>query len=85
MSIGAIITTRHLTRHLGEIFPPQLVGLILERTEEIHLLQDEVALAVREVFGKAYNLQMYLATGFAVAQLPGTAMMWTAQNYSRLD
>jgi hypothetical protein len=85
MSTGTSITTRYLTRHLGETVPPQLLGLIIERTGKIHLLQDEVALAAREVFGKAYKLQMYLSTRFAVAQLPSTAIMWTAQNYSRVD
>ncbi|CAO2654475.1 Nn.00g112080.m01.CDS01 [Neocucurbitaria sp. VM-36] len=82
VSIGASITTRYLTRHLGEIVPPQLLYLVLERTEKIRLLEDEMALATRVVFGKAYNLQMYLATGLAVAQLPSTAMMWTKRNYT---
>lgn len=85
VSIGASITMHYSTRHLGEMLPPQLLGLILKRTEKIHLLQDDVALAAREVFGEAYNLQIDLATGFVVAQLPSTAMMWTAQNYLRLD
>ncbi|KAH8730006.1 major facilitator superfamily domain-containing protein, partial [Phaeosphaeriaceae sp. PMI808] len=81
VSIGASITTRYLTSHLAEIVPPQLLGPILERTEAIHLLQDSVAIAAREVFGKAYNLQMNLATGLAAAQLLGTALMWTRENY----
>lgn len=82
VSIGASITTRYLTRHLGEIVPPQLLSLVLERTEKLRLLEDEVTLAARVIFGKAYNLQMYLAMGMAVAQLPSTAMMWTRRNYT---
>jgi hypothetical protein len=70
MSTGTSITTRYVTRHLGETVPPQLLGLIIERTGKIHLLQDEVTLAAREVFGKAYKLQMYLSTGLRWRSYP---------------
>ncbi|KAF2788839.1 hypothetical protein K505DRAFT_254577, partial [Melanomma pulvis-pyrius CBS 109.77] len=85
VSIGASITTRYLTSHLAEVVPPLLLGFILERTEEIHLLDEGIALMIRETFGRAYNLQMYLAIGFALCQLPCTALMWTKQEYSRPD
>jgi hypothetical protein len=64
---------------------PQLLGIILEQTGAIDMLQDAVFMRVRWTFGKAYNLQMYLAIGFAAAQLPATALVWTSKDYSQPD
>jgi hypothetical protein len=85
VSIGVSITTRYLTAHLAEIVPSQLLGSILERTETIHLLKDITAQQTREVFGRAYNLQMYLAIGLAAAQLPTTMLMWTQKTFTQSE
>ena len=81
VSIGASITTRYLTYHLAEVIPLERLDLIMQRTDQIYMLQPNIAVIVRQIFGRAYNLQMYLATGFAAAQLPATALMWTWKDY----
>ncbi|KAI1804893.1 MFS general substrate transporter [Daldinia bambusicola] len=83
VSIGASITTRNISSNLAHVVPPDFLGLILERTEALHLLDGEVARRAREVFGNGYNLQMDLGIGLAAAQIPATLLMWTWQNYSK--
>ncbi|KAI1480109.1 MFS general substrate transporter [Daldinia eschscholtzii] len=83
VSIGASITTRNISSNLEHIVPSDLLGLILERTEALRLLDRETARSAREVFAKGYNLQMDLGTGLAAAQIPATLLMWTWKNYSK--
>ncbi|OTB15832.1 hypothetical protein K445DRAFT_300593 [Daldinia sp. EC12] len=83
VSIGASITTRNISSNLKHIVPSDLLGLILERTEALRLLDRETARSAREVFAKGYNLQMDLGTGLAAAQIPATLLMWTWKNYSK--
>lgn len=81
VSIGASVTTRYLTSHLADVVPPNELVNILERTEVLSRLPLDVAKVARVVFGKAYNLQMYIAIGLSAAQLPMTALMWTNHDY----
>lgn len=48
-----------------------------ERTELVQTLSPETLERVRQVFGEAYNLQVKVLIGFAVAKVPVTGMMWT--------
>ena len=77
VSISATIMTRYLKSHLPEILPPNLVGLLLQRTETIHQLNGETLAAARSMFSDAYNRQMYLGLGLAVIEIPLAAMLWT--------
>jgi hypothetical protein len=85
VAIGASVTTRYFTRHLMEQVPMSVVGLIMERTEEIGHLASEVMMKARQTFGSGYNLQMYIATGLAAAQLPTTLLMWTWKDWSKVE
>ena len=55
----------------------ELAESLLERTELVQTLSPETLEHVRRVFGEAYNLQVKVLIGFAVAKVPVTGMMWT--------
>jgi hypothetical protein len=50
--------------------------MLLEKTETIATLSGTTLEEVRVVFGKAYNQEMYLATGLAASCLLLAAMTW---------
>lgn len=54
-----------------------MVDMLLQRTETMLLLAPDRLLQARELFGKAYNTQMYVGIGLAAAQIPILGMMWT--------
>ena len=59
--------------------PIELARTLLEKTETVNLLAPEALVRVKNLFGEAYNLQIKVLIGFAVAKLPVTALMWTNQ------
>jgi hypothetical protein len=79
LSIVVSISTPYVRSHLANIVSPELAVLLLERTEMVKELTPDTARQVRMLFGEAYNLQVKVLIGFAVAKLPATALMWTNQ------
>lgn len=65
--------------------PPDVAAFVLERTENIQSLPVEVLGLVREAFSDGFNLQIFLAIGFAAAQFPGVALMWTNRRVQEED
>jgi len=55
----------------------ELAESLLEKTELVQTLSPETLERVRQVFGEAYNLQVKVLIGFAIAKVPVTGMMWT--------
>jgi hypothetical protein len=62
-----------------------MVGLLLQRTEAIHMIPPETLSSVRDIFGKAFNQQMYMGVGLAAAQVPFVAMMWTKEPVASVE
>ncbi|PSN72305.1 MFS general substrate transporter [Corynespora cassiicola Philippines] len=77
VSIGAVVTTRYLEGELVKILPPDIVSRLMQRTETLHLLSGTTLDQARDIFGKAYNRQMYVGVGLASVQAPLVAMMAT--------
>ncbi|KAH6865804.1 MFS multidrug transporter-like protein [Alternaria rosae] len=77
IAIVTSISTPYIRTHLTDILPLELAESLLERTELVQTLSPETLEHVRRVFGEAYNLQVKVLIGFAVAKVPVTGMMWT--------
>ncbi|KAI4917970.1 uncharacterized protein J4E92_008909 [Alternaria infectoria] len=77
IAIVTSISTPYIRSHLTDILPLELAESLLERTELVQTLSPETLERVRQVFGEAYNLQVKVLIGFAVAKVPVTGMMWT--------
>jgi len=77
LSIVISIMNRTVRSELLQVLPPLEVEAILASTGIIENLPVQLQDKVRSIFGRGYNLQMSVMIGFAVAQLPATALMWT--------
>ncbi|KAI4620919.1 hypothetical protein J4E83_005282 [Alternaria metachromatica] len=77
IAIVTSISTPYIRSHLTDILSLELAESLLERTELVQTLSPETLERVRQVFGEAYNLQVKVLIGFAVAKVPVTGMMWT--------
>ncbi|KAI4909408.1 hypothetical protein J4E90_008105 [Alternaria incomplexa] len=77
IAIVTSISTPYIRSHLTDILPLELAESLLEKTELVQTLSPEMLERVRQVFGEAYNLQVKVLIGFAVAKVPVTGMMWT--------
>ncbi|KAI4685845.1 uncharacterized protein J4E88_003682 [Alternaria novae-zelandiae] len=77
IAIVTSISTPYIRSHLTDILPLELAESLLERTELVQTLSPETLERVRQLFGEAYNLQVKVLIGFAVAKVPVTGMMWT--------
>ncbi|KAI4684549.1 uncharacterized protein J4E84_006539 [Alternaria hordeiaustralica] len=77
IAIVTSISTPYIRSHLTDILPLELAESLLEKTELVQTLSPETLEHVRQVFGEAYNLQVKVLIGFAVAKVPVTGMMWT--------
>lgn len=77
LAIVVSVSTPYVRSHLADVLSPDLVMLILEKTETIKELSADIALQVHTIFGEAYNLQIMIMIGFAAAKVPVTALMWT--------
>ncbi|KAL9115407.1 MAG: hypothetical protein Q9227_000728 [Pyrenula ochraceoflavens] len=76
LSIVTSVSTRVIRHDLLDFLPQPQADRLLDRTETIQYLHGAVRSAVRETFGRGYNLQMTILIGFAVAQIPATLLMW---------
>lgn len=79
IAIATSVATPYIRSRLAAIVAPELAHELLEKTEIIGLLSGDVLRSVKETFAKGYNLEVVILIGFAVAQLPVTALMWTNQ------
>ncbi|OWY43019.1 MFS general substrate transporter [Alternaria alternata] len=77
IAIVTSISTPYIRSHLTDILPLELAESLLERTELVQHLSPETLERVRMLFGEAYNLQVKVLIGFAVAKVPVTGLMWT--------
>jgi hypothetical protein len=79
IAIVTSVATPYIRSRLVAIVALDLAHELLEKTETIGLLSGDVLQSVKEAFAKGYNLEVVILIGFAVAQLPVTALMWTNQ------
>ncbi|KAF2438547.1 MFS multidrug transporter-like protein [Karstenula rhodostoma CBS 690.94] len=79
IAIATSLSTPYLRSNISRIAPPSSAALILEKTANIHLLPTELRVEVEKVFAESFGLQIKLVIGFAAAQIPATALMWTRQ------
>jgi hypothetical protein len=79
LAIAASLTTPYLREHLAANLPHDLTARVLYQTKYIAMLPEREQKIVRTTFGESFGLQMRLVIALAVAQLPGTALMWTTQ------
>jgi hypothetical protein len=77
IAIVTSISTPYIRSHLTDILPLELAESLLERTELVQHLSPDTLERVRMLFGEAYNLQVKVLIGFAVAKVPVTGLMWT--------
>jgi hypothetical protein len=77
IAIVVSVSTPYIRTRLTDIVSAETALHLLEKTEIVRTLDPDVATNVRSLFGKAYNLQVRILIGFAVAKLPVTALMWT--------
>jgi hypothetical protein len=77
ISIATSISTVYLRNHLSDVVSPKLALIVLERTDHIHSLPQQVGDAVKTVFARSFGLHMYVVIAFSVAQIPVTVIMWT--------
>jgi hypothetical protein len=85
LSVATAISTPYISTHLVTSVAPDVAAFVLERTENIQSLPVEVLGLVREAFSDGFNLQIFLAIGFAAAQFPGVALMWTNRRVQEED
>lgn len=76
LAIVTSVMNRWIRLPLLEILPSEQVKALLETTDALKSFPEATQLAVRELFGQGYNLQLKIMIGFAVAQIPATLMMW---------
>ncbi|KAF1971017.1 hypothetical protein BU23DRAFT_648408, partial [Bimuria novae-zelandiae CBS 107.79] len=79
IAIAASISTPYIRTNALKIIPPTSAISILEKTANIQLLPLNIRKQVERVFTKSFSLQSNLLIGFAAAQIPVTALMWTRQ------
>ncbi|KAF2804408.1 MFS general substrate transporter [Mytilinidion resinicola] len=79
ISVASSLSTPYLRHHLIDVLPLDLVLAVMEKTEALHMLSGATLDNVRAIFGESYNLQIKFVIGFAAAQIPTTALMWTGQ------
>ncbi|KUJ19543.1 MFS multidrug transporter-like protein [Mollisia scopiformis] len=77
LAIVVSIMNRSIRSDLLQVLSLGEVEALLQTTDVIKSFSAEVQAQVGAIFGKGYNLQMKIVIGFAVAQIPATAMMWT--------
>lgn len=85
IAVATSLSTPYIRTHLAETLSPQLALSVLESTETIFSLSQANREHVRVAFGEGLNLQIKLAIGFAAAQIPTTALMWTTQTVSPIE
>ncbi|CAG8976531.1 hypothetical protein HYALB_00011008 [Hymenoscyphus albidus] len=76
LSIVVSAMSRVIHSDLLEILPEGTDSRLLQTTNVIETLPESSKDAVRQIFGKGYNLQMKIMIGFAAAEFPSTALMW---------
>lgn len=79
LSIVISIMNRTIRSDLLQVLSPSESEMILASTDTIRNLPVGLQSTVRSIFGEGYNRQMQVMIGFAVAQLPATALMWTKE------
>ncbi|KAF4631031.1 hypothetical protein G7Y89_g7102 [Cudoniella acicularis] len=77
LAIVISVMNRVIRSELLQVLPVETVDQLLQTTEIIQQLSESSQATVRAIFGKGYNGQMKILIGFAAAQLPSTALMWT--------
>ncbi|TGO48513.1 hypothetical protein BCON_0238g00030 [Botryotinia convoluta] len=77
LSIVTSVMNRTIRKELLLLLTPIEAEMVLRSIDTIKELPLRLGDAVRSIFGRGYNLQMKLMIGFAIAQLPATALMWT--------
>ena len=77
LSIASSVMNHYLETHLTEILPSDALAALMQTTEVLATFTPNVREKVIEVFAKSYDLQYRVMIGFAAAQFPAAAMMWT--------
>ncbi|KAF4629250.1 hypothetical protein G7Y89_g8898 [Cudoniella acicularis] len=79
LAIVISVMNRKIRSDLLQVLPQNIVYELLQTTSIIHTLSEETQDVIGAIFGKGYNLQMRIMIGFAAAQLPASALMWTKE------
>ncbi|KAF2795478.1 MFS multidrug transporter-like protein [Melanomma pulvis-pyrius CBS 109.77] len=79
IAIAASLSIPQLHRHLASLLSPDLALAVLQKTENMAFLTAVGREKAQAVFGESFSLQIKLVIGFAAAQIPATAFMWTGQ------
>ncbi|KAF1966753.1 MFS general substrate transporter [Bimuria novae-zelandiae CBS 107.79] len=82
IAIATSLSTPYLRENILEVVSPSSALLILEKTVNIYILPVETRREVERIFAESFSLQSNLLIGFAAAQIPTTALMWTMQSWS---
>jgi hypothetical protein len=77
ISIATAAATPFISSRLLHHLSPTTVQTLLDRTEGIVRLPEELQGVVRHIFADGYNLQMRILIGIAAAHVPATLLMWT--------
>ena len=62
---------------LRQFLQPAQAKQLLQSTSELSSLSYSQATMARAVFAEGYDIQMKIATGFCVAQLPAALLLWS--------
>jgi hypothetical protein len=66
--------------HLSEFLTPAELSTLLQASERVGTLRQEIQDMVRRVFNHGYNLQMKIVIGCSAGQLLGIAVVWKKKN-----
>lgn len=70
------VLNSYTNSHLPQLLPGVELSGVLDSASSIELLPLALQLAVREVYGEAYNLQMRVTVAFSAAIFAAIALMW---------
>ncbi|KAK1142913.1 hypothetical protein N8T08_007154 [Aspergillus melleus] len=76
VAIATTILNTHLTKSLASFLPAQQVKTIKDTAQAIDSLPESKQIDVRSTFAEAYNMQMKMVGGFALAQILVVALIW---------
>ncbi|PLB51489.1 MFS general substrate transporter [Aspergillus steynii IBT 23096] len=76
VAIATTMLNTHLTDGLASFLAPEQIDAVKDTAQAIDKFPEAVQIDVRRTFAEAYNLQMKMVGGFALAQVLVIAMIW---------
>lgn len=78
----AIVTTimnSYLKSHLPALLSPEQLSAVLDSAQVVATFPSELQVQVRQVYARAYNMQMKATWAFSIAQLLPVLLLWKKQ------